>query len=206
MDSYKYYEKIKSDRNERIKTLLHYSNIPEKFKDSTLDNYSATLPKQKDIIKHLKTFLESPDNVGLLMLGNPGTGKNHLVTAMMKEIIQKRARSAVITKVAKMIREIKDNWISKSTTEQSIIDKYVKPYLLVINEIGLQFGSDTERAYFAEIIDDRLEALKPTILIGNVNLAQIQGFVGERVIDRFRDGGKILVFGWDSHRGKKLND
>ena len=43
----------------------------------------------------------------------------------------------------------------------------------------------------------------PTLLIGNLDLAEMSDLLGERIIDRYREGGKVLVFDWESHRGKK---
>ena len=200
------FEKARQCRKDTISDYLAMANIPRKFEGSTFENYKVTTDQQKAVVQNLKRFLANPDNVGLIMIGNPGTGKNHLAVATMKAIIQEKAQSAVIVKIAKMIRELKDNWITKNHTEQSIMDKYVEPYLLVVNEIGLQFGSETEQNYFTEIIDDRLGAVKPTILIGNVNITQMEQLIGERIIDRFKDGGKSLVFNWPSYRLRNRAD
>ena len=101
-----------------------------------------------------------------------------------------------------MIREVTDNWITRKLPEEEIISKLTSPYLLVVNEIGVQFGSDKERNLFTEILDDRYEALKPTILIGNVTIGDISDLLGDRVVDRFKEDGQVLVFTWESYRGK----
>jgi DNA replication protein DnaC len=48
----------------------------------------------------------------------------------------------------------------------------------------------------------RYETFKPTILIGNVTMEGIDVLQGDRVIDRFKENGQILVFNWESFRGK----
>ena len=84
------------------------------------------------------------------------------------------------------------------------MDRLSKVGLLIIDEIGIQFGSDTEKLLISEIIDNRYQNLLPTVLISNLDLAGIKSCIGERSYDRLReDGGKVVAFNWDSHRGAK---
>jgi DNA replication protein DnaC len=78
--------------------------------------------------------------------------------------------------------------------------------LLVIDEIGVQFGSQAEKTIFAELINRRYSALKPTVLIGNLTIKELSEAIGERVLDRFRDGGHTVTFTWPSQRGIKKLD
>jgi DNA replication protein DnaC len=110
--------------------------------------------------------------------------------------------TALITTAMKVIRSIKDSWRDHVSKEGEIIELYTKPGLLVIDEIGVQFGSDTEKLYISEIINDRYEAMRPTLLLGNIKLSELTEQLGDRPIDRFREGGKIVQFDWDSYRKK----
>ena len=101
----------------------------------------------------------------------------------------------------KIVRGIKDTW-GKEATEQAAIDKYVRPKVLVIDEIGVQYGSETETQFLTEIINDRYNQKKQTILSGNVTVLEMQKILGDRVIDRFKESGKVLVCDWESYRSK----
>ncbi len=74
--------------------------------------------------------------------------------------------------------------------------------LLVIDEVGIQFGTDTERMILYEILDLRYEAMLPVILTTNItDLKSLEKLLGERIIDRLFEGeSKIVVFEWESHR------
>ncbi|MHC4268116.1 MAG: ATP-binding protein [Planctomycetota bacterium] len=141
-------EKAKQQRETNINNCLNNANIPERFKDKTFENYQALSDAQRKIVDKLKAFVETPNIVGLIIIGNTGTGKNHLAVSTIKEVIQKTAQRALIIKASKMIRSFKDNWITKKSEEEEIMNKYVSPYLLIINEIGIQFGSETEKQFF----------------------------------------------------------
>lgn len=183
--------------------LLEQANIPLRFKDKTFSNYMATTLDQKENIRVLKRFINQPGNVGLLMIGSNGTGKTHLAVAILKEMITKADFPSVFTEAIKIIRSIKDSWILKHTTEFEIIEMYTNPYLLIIDEVGVQFGSETERQYLTEVINDRYNAMKPTILMGNVNIRDLAKLLGDRIIDRYKEDGKVLTFDWQSYRGSQ---
>ncbi len=54
-----------------------------------------------------------------------------------------------------------------------------------------------------EVINTRYESMKPTIIISNLALNELAGFIGERVIDRMNDGGGCtLTFTWGSYRSR----
>ena len=75
--------------------------------------------------------------------------------------------------------------------------------MLILDEVGVQFGSETEENLLFDIINTRYEDRKPTILISNLDGAGVKKYLGERAFDRIReDGGKLIPFTWSSYRGK----
>ena len=106
----------------------------------------------------------------------------------------------------KLTRRIEESWGSaKAETEQLAIKAFTTPDLLVIDEVGSQFGSKTEELLLFEVLNDRYEDMKPTILISNFSLVDIEKFLGERVIDRIHAGKSTVVsFTWESFRRKAL--
>jgi DNA replication protein DnaC len=77
--------------------------------------------------------------------------------------------------------------------------------LLIIDEIGVQFGSPFETNLMFDILNERYEKLRPTLLLSNLTAPEIKAFLGERIYDRLReDGGQFVPFDWQSHRGITL--
>ncbi|WP_218056085.1 ATP-binding protein [Gilliamella sp. wkB108] len=190
-----------------ITKLLSWAEIPKRFELCTFDNY---LPGNKSAERNLricKAYAEKwedrlKNGGGMVMVGLPGTGKNHLAVSIMKEIIKNHQHYVLLTSVNKIIREYRSTW-SKDTTksESEVIAEFSSPELLVIDEVGVQYGSDSERLIIFEIINTRYEEMRPTILISNETREQLAEIVGERVIDRMKDGGGCeLVFDWESYR------
>ena len=119
---------------------------------------------------------------------------------MVHELIDKK--SVCIIRMIELMRTLKDTWRKDSeTTEQRVIDYYGSLDLLIIDEVGIQFGSDAERMFMFDIINTRYENIKPTVMISNLNLENIKETLGEQVVDRLReDGGKVLIFDFESQR------
>ena len=80
------------------------------------------------------------------------------------------------------------------------MEKYCYPGLLIIDEIGVQYGTDSERNILFEVINDRYEDMLPTIMISNLPLNELAPLLGERVVDRMLEGGAVLSFNWPSYR------
>jgi DNA replication protein DnaC len=194
-----------TERAERIEARLHNLSIGERFKHCTWDDYQTPLPKMAASKKTCQRYVESfnpsikADN-NMMFVGSPGTGKNMLAAIICMEVIR-RGFTAEHSTAMKIVRSIKDSWREREVSEQETIKRYYHPDLLVIDEIGVQFGSDTEKLYLTEIINERYEQYNPTILISNLTIPQIEAVLGKRAVDRFYEGNsKVLVFDWSSYR------
>jgi len=174
--------------------------------DKTFDAYIAQNQEQVNALAKARSLVESvakdPRKVpSLIMCGKPGTGKTHLACA-----IAIAAYDAGVTvcreSVAGIIREFKDSWRKESEfDEMKLLRFYGTVKLLIIEEIGVQFGSDTERMYLFEVINRRYENCLPTVLVSNLDPDKLAAEVGERVMDRLReDGGRLIRFTGESWR------
>lgn len=190
--------------------LLRYFNVPKRFENVSLDNYKPANNQAKKCLSVCRHFVDNwPERMkqggGLVMCGKPGTGKNHLAIGIGKSIIENFMASVRLTSAIKIARNFKATWAKNSEEcDSDVIEMYASPDLLIIDEVGVQFGSDVEKMILFEIINSRYENLKPTILISNLPKEELATFVGERVIDRMNDGGGCtLTFTWESYRTHK---
>lgn len=79
------------------------------------------------------------------------------------------------------IRRVKDTWSRDSReSETDAIAALVFPDLLILDEVGVQFGSDTEKLILFDVLNERYEKRRPTLMLSNLGLDDVRAFLGER--------------------------
>jgi DNA replication protein DnaC len=188
--------------------LLKRAAIPLRFQGCTLDNYRVdiTNPKQQRALDFAREYAESFDEAvrsgrSLIFLGSTGTGKTHLSTAIANDIIR-RGYTALFTSVMETVLTVRETYRRDSEkNEREAIKAFTLPDLLILDEVGTQYGTDSERLIIYEILNARYQIRRPVILIGNARIVEMQRAIGDRALDRIRtNGGKAVVFDWSSYR------
>ncbi|NUH56526.1 ATP-binding protein [Citrobacter portucalensis] len=191
----------------KVSELLDKAGIARRFQDCEFENYQAVNADAQRNLEACRRYVSSWEKclaagTSMIMIGNCGTGKNHLAVSMAKNIIRHHLATVEITDVMRLTRAVKNTWRHNSErTEDEVIDHFVSQDLLIIDEVGVQFGTPTEITILQEIINARYESVLPTILISNLTFEQLKESIGERIVDRVTDGGRNrLAFGWESYR------
>ncbi|MCF7537572.1 ATP-binding protein [Pseudomonas petrae] len=187
------------------------SDIPLRFRKATLDNYQTiTSPAQQAIaLRQCRDYaqgFEANWNVGrsMMLLGGLGTGKTHLGCAIAQHAIREFRAVARYTSALSIIRDVKSTFAKDAElTETKIYEALSTPDLLIVDEVGVQNGSDFERQVLFETINSRYERLQPTIVISNLSILAMRKCLGDRVVDRLSDhDGPAVLFNWASARGE----
>ena len=205
-------EKDERDRFEkqwRWERKLGHSGIPERFRNRTLESFLADSDEKKRALDFSLEFAlmfgtkDESKGRSALFVGKPGTGKTHLAAGIGIALME-QGRSVLFYTVMRAIRRVKDTWSRDSKeSESEAIAALVEPDLLILDEVGIQFGSETEKLILFDILNERYEKRRACILLSNLSSGEISAFLGERVIDRLReDGGEVIPFTWESHRSK----
>ncbi|WP_046786651.1 ATP-binding protein [Pseudomonas putida] len=188
---------------------LMASDIPLRFRAATLDTYRTDTEGQSVALTECRDYVHGFERNwelgrSMMLLGDVGTGKSHLGCAIAQQVIRSYGASARYTMAIEIIRDIKMTFDKKSEqTERDVYASLLKPDLLVIDEVGVQHGSDFERQVLFEVIDSRYRQLMPTIVISNLGLAGLRKCLGDRAVDRLTDaGGPAVLFTWSSARGE----
>lgn len=184
---------------------LRNAGVPLRFEGKTLESYLTSNEGQEKAKAACQALVDAmlagkePPN--LIMTGKPGTGKTHLSCGIVLALYGQRKVKRV--DLPDLIREIRATWRKDSEyTEETVLDWYGSLDLLIIEEVGTGSGSDDERARIFQVINRRYEAMLPTVVVTNLPLNELRDEMGERVIDRLREGERsLVVFDWESARG-----
>lgn len=180
----------------RVNAGISKRNLYKTFDDYICSNEGQSKAKN-DCVRFVNEF---PCERSMIMVGGVGTGKTLLASAMIDSLVDNNHCEMI--KTIDIVREMKSTWSKDSErTEESLIKHYRSLDLLILDEVGSQFGSDTEKLFIFDIIDGRYQDMKQTVLISNLDIDGIKDVIGERCVDRLREGGgSMIAFDWASSR------
>ena len=201
--------KEREDRRQVWMRKIGEAGIPERFQNRSLQSFVAETDAQAAALQFATAYADDFDDAlatgrSALFIGKPGTGKTHLAVGIGLRIMHRDNRTVLFTTVMRAIRRVKDTWGRESReSETQAIAALVFPDLLILDEVGVQFGSDTEKLILFDVLNERYEKRRPTLLLSNLTLDDVKSYLGERVFDRLReDGGEAIPFDWASWRGR----
>lgn len=184
---------------EKEKRERYQKTVPERYWAESLDTYKAQTDEQRKAAKTARGFIESVMTGNfrtLVLLGTVGTGKTHLACGIIREVGGLYRMSPAIVEE---IRRAKS--FTSKETEAEILENYGTARFLVIDEIGRGVAAAEEQYMLYQIINERYNRRKPTLLISNQTKKDFLNYVGIAAADRLTESTQIAEFTGQSWRG-----
>ncbi len=135
---------------------------------------------------------------GLIVSAPAGIGKTSFALRVGEHVGRKWVKQNPKTEqpvlfetVQDMIGNVRATWGNPGMRETDVIAAYVGKKLLILDDVGVQFGSQAERNLIYWVIGGRVNRGRPTIITTNIDLNSGEGeqeFVdcaGARILSRF---------------------
>lgn len=189
---------------EKVEAMIDQAAIPARFIGRSFDNFRADTKAKEAALSAAKEYAENfernlSNGTGLIFSGLPGTGKSHLASAILQAIIPKHC--GLYMTCMGMIRTVRGTWRKDSErSESEVLSILCNTPLLVLDEIGVQYGTDGEQTIIFDVLDRRYREMKPTILLTNQAKQGFKEYIGERSFDRLVETSRWVAFDWESYR------
>jgi DNA replication protein DnaC len=195
----------------------------QRYRSCTFENFRffgtpAERAQQQRMVEAVRTFatnLAADIECGrnLLLFGPPGTGKDHLLAAVLREVFKLGPRfsdegATKWTSGAELFASMRDTFDSKERTESRELGGWLHPAVLAISDPQPPFARDArdeltkfESTFLLRVIDARYRDRKPTfVTLNGFNRAEAASRIGAQVVDRLGDDALVCFCNWPSYR------
>ena len=180
----------KQEKEERAR--LHYENVQRlklqgftdwAMQDWTFANDHGQNPQMQLAQRYVAHWPEMREkNVGLLLWGGVGTGKSFMAGCIANALMEQEV-AVCMTNFARIMNELNNAFSGRN----EVVDRLCGYPLLVIDDFGMERGTEYALEQIYNIIDSRYRSRKPLIVTTNLTLTELknpQDTAHARIYDR----------------------
>lgn len=130
-------------------------------------------------LSQFKIMLDLDSEKGYYFYGDCGTGKTHLLSAIIKEMFRKNV-SAYFISTTRLYQQLKQNFNS----ENGIMQKLEEVDVLCLDDVGSERVTDWRRDELFYLIDQRYSNIKKTFVSSNKTLSELSELFDDRIASR----------------------
>jgi len=190
------------ERMDHPEKLLRSIGVGKRHESCSFENYKGG-EKIKEICEN---FLSN--SFDLIFSGGSGTGKTHLASAILRELVKSGKvsgwrSSGIFKSVPELLAEIRATYRNNSgDDEKTLIEEYSDTQYLVLDDFGAEKTTEWSISTLYLIIDRRYRECLPTIITTNLTLDEIAEKFDQRIASRLSSARIITIKGAD-YRAKK---
>lgn len=192
-----YEREIEAERLNKDIEKYRAMGIPENYINKTWGDFVCDVEPKRVALAKLQKYVENlkrNETTSLIFSGEYGTGKTLLSCIICKLLNGKFVRASTL------LNEL--NAGKRFTAKETINDmitRYGKYKFLVIDELGRGIRSQLDGDLLFQVLNERIENGKPTIVCSNLSINDINEYLGGAFKDRAYNWF-VVPFTWSSFR------
>ena len=151
--------------------------------DWTFENDNGRSPQMHHAHRYVEQWQTMrTENLGLLLWGGVGTGKSFLAGCIANALMEQEV-PVRMTNFARILNELNGSLSGRN----DIVDRLCRYPLLIIDDFGMERGTECALEQIYSIVDSRYRSRKPLIVTTNLTLDEIrhpQDTAHARIYDR----------------------
>lgn len=158
------------------------------FSDTEMCNWTFANDNGRNLqMKHAHRYVDKwaevrTKNIGLLLWGGVGTGKSFFAGCIANALMEQKV-PVCMTNFAHVVNELNSSF----SGQNKVVDRLCRYPLLIIDDFGMERGTEYALEQVYNIVDSRYRSRKPLIVTTNLTLDEIrhpQDTVHARIYDR----------------------
>ncbi len=172
-------QEAREKQEKEEQTRLHHENVRrlklQGFTDWamqhwTFENDQGQNPQMQLAQRYVNHWPEMREkNVGLLLWGSVGTGKSYMAGSIANALMEQEV-AVCMTNFARIMNELNSTFAGRN----EVVDRLCSYPLLVIDDFGMERGTEYALEQIYNIIDSRYRSRRPLIVTTNLTLTELK--------------------------------
>lgn len=158
--------------------IFNLANIPAIHGNSSFATFQHLDGPSSRAMKVCSLWIDAIEteepNRGIVLSGNVGRGKTHLLVSLMKALIFRFGKRTRFIEFSRLLSRLRSAY-SKGVGEEAILDDLIRVPILAIDELGKGRLNDWEQSVIDDIISRRYNSMKPIIATSNFRWGIVTG-------------------------------